>query len=228
MQQISGKDLFVLLTVMPGAALGLLSPFGVVPLITLFVDNAHSGIRFAKPNLFQSWPVWPLGVVGSVWVLGRLRRIGSTGMIWKVFLCATLLSSALVAVFGFSYYPAYLNVPADSAARIGADLREIPQQAEVVVCEGIAGWFGDRPNVTVIMSNPVRVPLPGGEVYFVLSPHVGGEPTADTESVLDVVRSELHASVVSHRHGVWVLRWTPPPGQRSFVLRAHVPDFSLT
>lgn len=227
-QQVGGKDLFVLLTVLPGAGLGLLSPFGAVPLITLFVDGAHSGIRFAKPFRFQSWPVWPFGVVGSIWVLGRSRHVGSTRMIWKVFLGVTLLSSVLAAWIGFPYYPLFLSVPGASATQIRADMSAIPSKAEVVVCEGIAGWFGDRPNVTVIVSNPVRVPLPGGDVYFVLSPHVGGEPTADTESVIDVVRSELHASVVSHRHGVWVLRWTPPPGQRSLLLRAHVPDFSLT
>jgi hypothetical protein len=228
LDQLGRKGVYLLATILPGCVLGIVSPFGAIPALTLLIDGAHTGTRFAQPNIFQSWPVWPFGIVGSLWSIGRLSHLGVGRIAPKALAAVVCLSSGYAAWAWFPGYSGYLAVSNRSAAQIHVDMAAIPARAEIVVCNGISGWFGDRSDVAVIMSNPFRVALSGQDVYFVLVPREGDKSLRDVEAELSTVRTELHARVLSHRDGVWLLRWKPALRQKWLVLQTHLPDYDIT
>ena len=108
----------------------------------------------------------------------------------------------------------WLRVPPSSAAVLRHWFSTIPTSDEVVVSNGVAGRFADRPYIYVVMDPEAPVPLFGRPVYFVRA----GVPTepreAWTEAQAAAARLGPAARVVDARAGVEIVYWSPPAGQR--------------
>jgi hypothetical protein len=67
---------------------------------------------------------------------------------------------------------------------------------------------------------PGPIQLSGGETWFVIVPLAGVESltTASAMALVGELTGPLHATLVTHAHGVWAFRWRPPPGAREITV----------
>ncbi|HLI53930.1 MAG TPA: DUF2079 domain-containing protein [Acidimicrobiales bacterium] len=202
----------LILTLRPVGIAGFLSPWGIVPLLTFLVDAANHNSNFALPYIHQPLPMWPLMIVGTVWLAAWLCTRDRGGMLGRLVVAITLACSVTSAVTLLPAYPAlWLRTTAASAAAVRKIIASIPPHAEVVVSDGISGRFGSLEDVYDLLDFPSQVPLTRPTVYFVLAPSVGAEDTPANEEAIAVVSHLPHATLVRSSAGVFLFRWTPPP-----------------
>ena len=182
-------------------------------LIVLLANNLAYGFLFSPPS-FQYLPVYLLMPAGTVAVLGWLaRRHRRTALVLTGLVLAQAL--AWTAVWLPRTPGQWLRVPAATAATLAAVQPDIPASAEVIASQGVMGRFSGRADVHALFG-PGRLPVRGGQVWFVIVPAQGIETlqTSSAMALIGQLAGPLHATLVTHGHGVWVFRWRPPAGTR--------------
>ena len=217
------KRMDMLANVAPAGLLGvgftMLLPLALVSLLT---DSLSFGLRFAEP-IFQALPIYVLLPVGTVAVLTWLaRRRRRTAVVLAGLAAAQTLGWA--AVWGPQTPGQWLKVPAPAAATLASIAARIPASAEVIASQGVVGGFSGRADL-YSLAGAERIPLNGGETWFVITPQVGIEiqNTASAMALLGQLAGVFHATLVVHAHGVWAFRWRPPPSIRTVTV-LHMPS----
>lgn len=209
--------------------IGVLNPWGLLLAVVVLVPAILSQGSFFASLGFQVFPLFAFVVVGTVLAV---RRVATSRALRRGVVIA------LVAVLGLTVAEAgipelvsgptgWLVVSDSTAHQLSRVKEEIPASATVVVSQGVSGWFAERQSLYVVMSLPpspkheqlssmllrsvcARVPGNDRPLYLVLTPRQGIE-TMPIEVTQALVHSVVHsgASVLSHRSGVWFLRWHP-------------------
>jgi hypothetical protein len=190
-----------------------------VSAVVIVSNNLFRGFLFSEP-LFQSLPLYVLMPVGTVAVLAWLTR-------WRR--AAGLTAAALVTVQAIGWAVVWaprtphqwIRVPAATAATLERVLARIPARDAVFASQGVVGRFSGRLDVRPLNGN---LPLQAGQDWFVFTPWAGIETqkTAGAMVFAGQLAGPLHARLITDANGVWVFRWSPPPGQ----YRMHVPGGS--
>ena len=181
--------------------------------IVLLANSLSENIAFASPS-FQSVPLYVLLPVGTVAVLGWLARRRR-----RMILLLTGLVVAQALAWAAVWVPQtpgrWLRVPGATAATLARIETRIPASAEVIASQGVMGRFAGRAAVQGLY-HPGSIQLSGGETWFVIVPLAGVESqtTASAMALVGELAGPLHATLVTHAHGVWAFRWRPPPGPR--------------
>ncbi len=198
----------------PVGYLGLLSPWGLVPLLVIVETALAGGPLFTQPS-DNTIAMWALVLIGTIIWINRVY-------LWSRWMGYLTLGLLLVnftgwAIMGYGVLPTKYTMTSEATAQTLSDaLRSIPANAEVVASQGILGRVATRdyvysfnaPGVPIVSTKPI---------YFVISPYQGinvlSAPTIAWR--LQYVVDNLHAKVVLHRHHIWILRWLPPLRIRS-------------
>jgi hypothetical protein len=185
----------------------------VLPLVVLvLLENIlFHGSRFAEP-IFQYLPVYLLMPVGTVAVLGWLmRRHRRAALLLAVLLAVQAMGWA--AIWAPRTPGQWLRVASPAAATLANINARIPASAEVIASQGVVGRFSGREDVQSL-ARPRPIPVRAGGNWFVIVPWEGIEiqSTASALALIGELAGPLHASLVTHTHGVWAFRWHPPPG----------------
>jgi hypothetical protein len=100
--------------------------------------------------------------------------------------------------------------------------KQIPENAEVIVSQGVAGGFGARPLVYAVQE-PGAVPVRAKDVFVVLVPAAGIESLPETSAwaVAAALASTPHARLVVAQNGVWAFEWHPVAKQSRLVFPAE-------
>jgi hypothetical protein len=201
----------------PSGLLGVATPLGLAAVLTVLLPGAlWSGHIMAAPS-FQNFPAYPLVVVGSVLVLGRLG--GRRAWVAHAARLLALAMAGLAVAWAWAWLPIYphswLAVTPEGGRALAAARAMIPTGAEVVVSQGISGRLAERAAIYVPMSFPLNVALGRQPVYFVLTTKQGSGYLAQDIQGLMAQVANLDAKLLFERAGIWVFRWDPPTGARS-------------
>jgi hypothetical protein len=199
----------------------------VLPLVAVVVtaSTLFRGVGLAKdlglaePS-FQFLPVYLMLPVGTVAVLARLLRRRRLALLLAVLFAGQALGWA--AVWGPRTSSQWLRVSAPAAATLARAEAQIPASAGVIASNGIIGRFSARADLQRLVA-PGPLPV-YRQTWFVISPSQGveGESPASAMALIGELAGPLHATLVADANGIWVFRWTPPPGVRQIT----VPDGS--
>lgn len=211
---------YVLLLLFPLGVVGVVTRRGAALALAIFGPAvALAGGPYASPAfVFQVWPALLPILVCSVSVLARFlparaRLVRDVAVGWAV----------LVALFEFQALraglPGWLSVSSRQAAVIGLLRRRVPVEDELVISQGIAGRFADRPSLELLMHPVQAVPIDRRTVFLVLAPDVGQVQVspASTRAFASAVATRLGARLVFAGDGVVCYRWQPPAGVRAVV-----------
>ena len=212
------KRVDLLANLAPAGLLGFAFPL-VLPLAlaVLLVDTLAPGVNFAEP-LFQGLPIYVLLPVGTVAVLGRLaRRHRRAALLLAGLVAAQALGWA--AVWGPRTAGQWLRVPSATAATLSGLEARIPATAEVIASQGVAGRFSGRADAPVLIE-PGTLPVANRADWFVITPwaSIETQTTASAMAFIGELAGPLHATLITHAHGVWAFRWRPPPGVRTITV----------
>lgn len=209
---------------------GLATPFALLPALVLVANSLISGFAFSAP-IYQSMPVYGFLALGSGVFLARVlaaprrrhRVAGAAVALVSVGLCVGTFVTWIPRVAGH-----WLITAPAAASELGHLAGTIPPSAEVVVSDGVAGRFANRPFVDLVTRTPVRVPIRARLVYFVLAPSQGAEiPSVSSDELLAQIARLPGARLAGERSGVWTFRYVAPPGRRELVLGATRPPLDL-
>jgi hypothetical protein len=158
--------------------------------------------------------VMPAASVGVLaWIGGRHQRLALT-------LAALIVVQAIAwsAIWAPRTPHQWLRVPSPAAAVLARVLARIPDSAEVFASQGVVGRFSSRTDIRPLPA-PHDVPV-HGETWFVVVPAEGVETqsTGEAMTVIGQLAERLHARMMAHTHGVWAVRWLPPPGVRAVTM----------
>ena len=199
----------------PSGLAGLGDPL-ILPLmlVVLLANVLFEGLLFAQP-IFQDLPVYVLLPVGTVVVLGWLmHRRRRAALLLTGLLAAQALGWAVV--WAPRAPSQWLRVSAPTAATLARIEAAIPASAEVIASQGVVGEFAERADVEPLRT-PGTIPVRGGETWLVIALAQGIEiqSTASAVALIGELAGPLHATLVTHAHGVWAFRWRPPQGVHS-------------
>lgn len=218
----------------PVGILGLVWGWGFgVALVVLLANTLQTNPVLIAPS-FQSLPVFVFVAVGTVMLLSRISqarfelpvarvRLHDRGspVIWAV--CGFL--ALLTVRWAITYTPGiadwFLSVAPGSAAVLRSVEAKIPQNAEVIVSQGVVGRFSDRVHVEPIMDPGELIPLETRTVWLVIMPRPGLDPAPASVQIAIVSEVESEgARLVAHSHGVWAFNWSPPSGVHTLLVPA--------
>jgi hypothetical protein len=161
----------------------------------------------------------------ATWLAQRGRARGGRWRVGLAALALVLAAGAAAETVGMSAYwtpksgEMFARVDSATAAQLAKVRAMIPDGAETVVSQGVAGRFAQRhvfyPYFDAFADGQT-VPLFGRTVYVVLLPRQGLEsaPPAGTEAAIAQLR-RLGARQLSARDGVYAFALRVPRGQRS-------------
>lgn len=220
LRTIWAKRVDMLANLAPGGLLGI-GCVALLPLmlVVLLANTLSSGDRFAEP-LFQALPIYILLPVGTVAVLAWLaRHHRRAARILAIALAVQTIGWA--AVWGLRTPGQWLRIPAPVAATLARIEAQIPASAEVIASQGVVGRFSSRAHVHEL-AGPGSKAIDGGEIWFVIVPASGVElqSTASATTLIGELAGPLHATLVTHAHGVWAFRWRPPPWAHAIIVPA--------
>ncbi len=184
-------------------------PLLPITAVVMVSNDLFRGFLFSEP-LFQSLPIYillPAGTVALLAMLARRRR--------KVAIAVTALLLAQAIGWSVVWSPRTVSqwerVPAPTAATLAAVLRRIPPSDAVFVSQGVVGRFSQR---RVVRPMNGHLPVQPGHDWFVFAPWVGIETQKPAAAMVFAgqLAGPMHARLLLDRDGVWVFRWTPPPG----------------
>jgi len=152
---------------------------------------------------------------------------------WRPYAAATVTAVVVaMAVFWASIWippikSSWLRITSAQAATLAQVQREIPQGDELLISQGVAGRFADRPNVLDVL-NGADFPVFGKTVWFVVAPNVGIEtlPVDASMGLIYQLAGPMHAVPVVYANGIWAFRWTRPPSVRSVGISDAPPTIS--
>jgi len=211
---------YVVLLLLPLGLVGVATRRGgALALAILGPAMAFAGGPYASPAFaFQVWPALLPILVCSVSVLarflpGRARLVRDVAVGWAVLVVLFELQGLRAGL------PGWLPVTSREAATIRALRRRVPVEDELVMSQGIAGRFADRPSLELLMHPIQAVPIDRRTVFFVLAPDVGQVQVspASARAFAGAVATRLGARLVFAGGGVVCYRWKPPAGVRDVV-----------
>lgn len=217
LSHIAARWEFVLVYMGAVGLIGVVSPWVLPMAVVVFFPSllAVNPDFIGLFETFQQWPALPFVLVGSVMVLGGLRRHGHMTLLRA----AIAVWAALVLVLAVTrlpdVVPSYLAVH-PSAARTLADIRtEIPPEAEVIGSQGIVGRFSDRRDVQAIAHSYEAFPIAAHTVIFIISAKEGyGEvPPSSAHAAIRTVE-HLGARQFVDRAGIDAFIWHPDHERR--------------
>ncbi len=215
--------------------LGLLSPSGALIALGVLVPAAvaASPVYSSSAGAFQTLPVVPFVLVGTVTVLARLlartshlggrrrcRRvvIGFASLLMAI---ALLQDGRLLAQLRSTWW----RVSPSASSTLGTVLMRTPPGAEVIASNGIIGRFSQRRFVYPLSFVPQTFPIETKDVIFVITPSQGNEalPPAASRNDLSYIKTALHTRTLVDRNGVVAVEWRPSGGIETVTL-AGAPD----
>jgi hypothetical protein len=217
--QLWGNRLNFWANLSPSGLLGLATPWGLAVVLTVLLPSSlWNGHAFSQPS-FQNFPAYPFVVVGSLLVLGRLgaRRSWAAYAAVPLALAMAGMTVAWAWVWLPLYPPRYLAVTPAGGRALATARAIIPPGAAVVASQAISGRLAERAKIYIPLSFPIRIPLDGQSVYFVLTTTQGASYLPqDTEGMMAQLAG-LNAHLMFQQAGIWVFRWDPPSKARSIV-----------
>jgi len=186
--------------------------------VVALADSLFHGVLFAEP-LFQSLPVYvvlPAASVGALVWIGRWHQRLALALAALI----TVQAIAWAAIWAPRTPHQWLRVPSTAAAllaRVQARAFQVPRWS--FASQGVVGRFSSRTDVRPLPA-PRNVPV-HGPTWFVVVPAEGVErrkSTGEAMTVIGQLAGRLHATLIAHGQGVWVFRWSPPPGVRSVTM----------
>lgn len=223
--------------VLASGVVGVVTPWGALVSIGVLVPAVLAGspTYIAADNGFQTLPVVPFIIVGSVMVLTRLgkRPAISRGIaplavdrtripvalirrrrVIALALAIVLLTGGIIQSWRVerTIPKTWFQVSTPAAAALLRAERSTPSTAEVVASNGVMGRFADRRLIYPLERVPQRVPVLDKTVVFVIAPAQGIEALSASAAMADIryLRQSLHARVLATRDGISVLEWHPP------------------
>ena len=207
----------------PAGFAGAVTPWALpLFLATVIVSNLATGYDFGVPG-FQSVMVYALLAVGTmmvlVWVSRRTPRWLTIGL------------TALVLANSFAWAAAWLTqlpghwvrVSSATASNLSIDLAQIPNHAELLVNQAIAGRFAGRRWVQGIGNSPVgsRFKVHTDPFYVVIAPYGGVHylSVRAQASILNQLAHDPHATLVDFGAHTYLWRVHQPVGS-TFTLDA--------
>lgn len=184
-------------------------PLAPIMGVILISNDLFRGFLFSEP-LFQSLPIYVLLPTGTVAVLAQLvRRKRKTALVATVVVVAQAIGWS--AVWSPRTVPQWERVPASTAATLAAVLKKIPERDAVFASQGVVGRFSERRDVRPMNGH---LPIQQGMDWFVFTPWVGIETQKPAAAMVFAgqLAGPMHAKLLLDKNGVWVFRWTPPPG----------------
>lgn len=211
----------------PEGLLGLISvPVTGLGLAVLLENNLIHTYGFSSPQLFQSIPIMPLMVVGTILVLAYVAsRVDRHKWLRWAVTCLMALTTINVLLWAVLWIPRLPHHWVKTSTAQAHTLRQLRQQisphAEVLASNGFVGMFADRQWDYAVWSLKLHtLPIHKRTVYFILSEFAG----------IDVSSPSVEASVVSYvsrlpnvhllfdRDDIWAFEWHPAPRTTSLVL----------
>jgi hypothetical protein len=208
--------------------IGAVSALGFGIGLVVLVPNAlnQSGVFIGATAAFQNLVGVIFMTVGAVtvltWILPRKRGLLTAVVVGT----AALVQVIVVSIQWIPQIPsnfAVVNTP--TAEQLTAALTHIPDDAQVVVSQGVIGRFGSRTYVYPFLdsfSDGQTIPVRARTVAFVFVPNGGLElatPT-QTQAAIVKVRNKLHGQEISSGPDVTVFLWHPPVGTTSLTFSA--------
>jgi hypothetical protein len=189
-------------------------------------NNLASYSLFSEPGYFQSLPMYPFLIMGTLqvtWWLWRWRS--GAGRLLSTLLVINVLGWAVV------WLPTlprdFVKVSTPAAQVLSGILHDVPVTTEVVTSQGIFGRFAGRRYAHAFMGESA-IPVYTRPVVFVIAPYQGINESAVSTELARVAYLEetLHAHLVQHTAGIWEFRWNPPAGTTGVdfpMALAHLP-----
>jgi len=206
-----GERTDIIANIAPGGIIGISAPL-ILPLaLAVVIPDTLFGTLFAEP-FFQNVPLYvflPVGtVIVLIWLLRQHRR---TALVMAGVAAAQAVGWA--AIWGPQIPAQWLRISSSEAATLAGVQARIPASAEVVVSQGMLGRFSGRTYAYPLFNAGARVPLKP-DTWFVIAPASGVETLepAVSMALIGELAGPLHATLVTHAHGVWAFQLTPPPG----------------
>ncbi len=208
-----------------GGVPGLLSPVTSLVALVAVGEGALSRVFVSVPG-FQYLPAYLFLPVGTALVLARLLSFGRLG---ARLAALALAAVSLVLSLGYSvvFLPRapsqWLRVSPGAARVLAQASRRIPEDAEVVVSQGVAGPFSGR-RLLFTLLGPGPIPLRARTVWLVVAPRQGveTEQVSSADGLVAEMAARRGASLVLSGSGVWVFRWRPSPRERSLFVPGPV------
>jgi Predicted membrane protein (DUF2079) len=205
-------------SIAPSGALGIGFVWVLpVTLVVLLENELGAGLLFAMPS-FQSLALYILVPVGTIWALAHLaRRHRRTALALTSLLVAQAIGWAVI--WAPQTPGRWLKVSPAAAATLAAVNARIPASATVVASEGVVGRYSSRTHLGALEPPSVTI---HGPTWFVVAPQVGIEvqSLASSMALIAELAGPLHATVITHRNGVWAFRWVPPHGTSTLAVPA--------
>ncbi len=208
-----------------GGLLGVVWPWTAgVTVVVLAESGLQASATYSVPG-FQNCAALVLVPIGTVAVLGWLWSTRRASRPARSLLGALLILAVAADAVGWSavWLPRtttqWLHVSDATASTLAALQGEIPQSAEVIVSQGVAGAFAGRSQVYDVV-DPGSFPLSAPLVYVILTPYEGIEnlPLPSAWATITELASTPHVAIVVEQNGVWAYRWRPAAGQRELVI----------
>lgn len=244
--QFALKQRTLLEFVLAGGAVGILSPWGFGPAVSVLLPAILlPGTTFFRPAAaFQVWPAIIFVAVGTILVVVRLltavqhseahRR--SARHLSLLVGGAWLLSSAVMAAQQIpGVVGQWTSIASGTAGELAAVKAEVPARAEVVADNAVVGLFADRSSVAMLNygdmftgatsrsrgGQTAAIPVLRKTVVFVVVPQqgVGIPPLLDSYETIAYAKHTLRARRLAARDGVYAFEWHP----RSVGGTLHVP-----
>jgi hypothetical protein len=212
-------------TVATGGFFGAFWPWVIIPIGLVLLENGVNGhgVLFISPS-FQSVLVFILVPVGTVALLASLAlRYPRAAVVIAVL--AALNAIGWGVVWLPQTAPHWLRVSPGAARTLESIARQIPEGDEVVSSQGVVGNFSGRQWIYAVIA-PRAIPIHARSVWAIIAPDQGIEQASVPVQAAWVAEmaGPLHAELIVHRDGIWVFRWVPPIGRRSFTIPSSVPS----
>ncbi len=215
----------------PEGIIGVFTPQGLLMTGLISVENNLATYSlFSEPGYFQSLPMYPFLIMGTVqmtWWIWRWRH-------WAGRVLAGALALNLVgwALVWLPTLPGdFVKVDAAASRTLNGILTHVSPTTEVVTSQGIFGRFAGR-RYAHAFSGESLIPIYTRPIIFIISPYQGVNLSSVATELARIayLRKNLHAQLVQHTAGIWEFRWTPPSGMRGVDLPmslAHLPAWGV-
>ncbi len=226
--------------VMAGGLLGVVTPWGLfMVVVTLGPAALNSNSAFISPIIaFQTLIVIPFVYLGTAMLLTHLgspsnnnREVSSienriispkrkSSIAW-------IMAGILIAISVFQSIPLYSSIRADwwrvnstTATTLTKVLPLVPNNAEVVISQGVIGRFATHKFIYPFLTTPQAFPVHSDTVDFVIVPSQGIEsvPSRQQQRDISFIQTQLHAKTLIYSHGVFLAAWHPPRHSKMVVL----------
>lgn len=204
----------------PAGLIGAFSPMSIgITTVVLLTDNlisgvsgGHAGLMFGDPQYFQGITVIPFVVVGTIFLLARIRhRFKRQAVVFWYSLVAALLINT--GIWFTTFLPEVSSSLVNISTSASSVLSQIRQKVfpfqEVVSTLAFVGRFAGRSVVSTFMSDGSSIPVTRHRVVFIVSPYQGTEASAVNVELARIwnIAHLNNVKLLNHGHGIWAFSW---------------------